>query len=336
MKKFGLLAVALCLTACGGGGGGGASPSGLGTLGTGGVNVPAPPVYQASSIDNSVTTYTTTEPEVKNAFDRLSAERSQCGFGALRQSQSLELAARNHADWQNLNNYTSHSEISGTLGYTGVTPLERTAYAGYAGVDVSEGLTRYVGRTSKSGMGESESRTLLLAPYHMLAMLRGTRDVGIAIRNSVDVNASVGGVVTEFELGYLPSDGKQLPSSSDVLTYPCDGVIGTRYKLTSETPQVEASRNYITNPTGQPIYVVVREGNNLTVSSASVVNALTGSSIATKSLTYSNDRNGMLRPNEVLVIPDVALEPSTPYAVVLTGSNSGVAFTRSFSFTTGI
>lgn len=329
------LGMALVLTACGGGGGSGPAGGGAGGAASGTSVTPSLPAFQASSIVNSVFIHSSTEPEVQSAFTRLNAERSQCGFGSLKQATELDLAARNHADWQNLNNYSSHSEVPGTLGYTGANPLERTTFAGYAGVEVLEGLTRYVGRTSKAGLGEGELRDLFLAPYHMLALLRGSRNVGVAIRNSVDVNASVSGVVTELEFGYLPSEGKQLPSTTDVLTYPCEGVTGTRYRLIGESPQVEASRNYITNPTGQPIFVMVREGNTLVVTSISVTDTQSGTGVATKTLTFANDRNGMLRPNEVIVIPDVALAPGTQYAVALAGTNSGIAFTRSFSFTTG-
>ena len=339
MNYFGLtatLAISLVLSACGGGGGGG-SATGGGSNGSvsGTIVSPSLPAFQASSIDSSVFIHSSAEPEVQSAFTRLNAERSQCGFGSLKQATALDVAARNHADWQNINNYSTHSEVSGTQGYTGVSPLERTTYAGYAGVEVFEGLTRYVGRTSKAGLGEGELRDLFLAPYHMLALLRGSRDVGIAIRSSVDVNANVGGVVTELELGYLPADGKQLPSTTDVLTYPCEGVTGTRRTLMGESPQVEAARNYITNPTGQPIYIMVREGNVLAVTSFSLTDVLSGTSLVVKPLTFANDRNGLTRSNEVILIPDTPLGSLKQYAVTINGTNAGVAFSRSFTFTTG-
>jgi hypothetical protein len=330
------LGMALVLTACGGGGG--SSPAGGGSNGaTSGVSVtPSVPAFQASTIVNTVFIHSSTEPEVQSAFTRLNAERSQCGFGTLRQSTTLDMAAQNHADWQNLNNYSSHSEVPGTLGYTGANPLERTTYAGYAGVDVLEGLTRYVGRTSKAGLGEGELRDLFLAPYHMLALLRGSRNVGVAIRNSVDVNASVSGVVTELEFGYLPADGKQLPSTTDVLTYPCEGVTGTRYRLIGESPQVEANRNYITNPSGQPIFIMVREGNLLVVASFSLTDVGSGTPVMVKPLTFGNDRNASIRSNEVILIPDTPLGSLKQYAVTISGTNAGVTFSRSFTFTTGL
>jgi uncharacterized protein YkwD len=329
------LAMTLVLSACGGGGGSG-SATVTSTGATSGVTVTASvPSFLASTIDNSVFTHSSTEPEVQSAFTRLNTERSQCGFGALKQSTLLDLAAKNHADWQNINNYVSHSEIAGTPGFTGVSVWDRILATGYTTNDVGEGLTKHTGQTTKTGLGESELRQLFLAPYHLLTLVRGWRDVGIAIRSSLDVAASVPAVVAQLDFSYIPSTGKQLPSTTDVLTYPCQGVTGTRLALIGESPQVEAGRNYVTNPTGQPIVIMVREGNALSITSFDVMNTQTGAAVLSKLFTSVNDRNGIVRVNESMLIPDVPLVALTQYSVNVSGLNSGVAFTRSFTFTTG-
>lgn len=125
-----LVSVAL-LVACGGGGGGGTASTP--TPNPTPTPTPTPtPVVVTSNIVTSVSTptYAPVSEELA-AFNLLNAERLRCGFGLLAQNPALDTAARGHADWLLINNYTGHYQIAGTTGFTGLTPDDRLVAAGY-------------------------------------------------------------------------------------------------------------------------------------------------------------------------------------------------------------
>ena len=322
------LSISTLLTGCGGGGDTAAAV-------TPAPVVPTTPVVKPSTIVTAVatSTYATTSEEYA-AFNLLNAERQRCGFGTLAQNANLDQAALAHANWQLLNNTYSHTETTGTTGFTGATPTNRATAAGYSpSGSVSESLA-FGTSPSKSGRGEAGIRELLSAPYHAATMLDSARDVGISVRSPIDLGLSSLIPVTQVSPGL--STTFQLLASDTVATYPCANTAGVNYRLTNEDPSPVPDRNLRTRPVGHPVIVMVRRGNTLVISSASMSKLSDGQSVALRTpITRANDPNSVLLGNVGYIIADAALEVSTSYAVTINGTNNGAPFTKSFSFTTG-
>ncbi len=342
------------LTACGGGGGG-VGPSNVPTaptppVVTGGTTTT--PVFIASTIVTTAFAGSYAEAQDLAAFDLLNAQRSMCGFGTLSQNTALDTTARNHANWQLVNGYGGHYEEAinstthvATIGFTGVDPGDRAVTAGYAAstwqFSIADDFATLSGTTNKNyggGIGAFQTRGLLSAPYHQRSLLDSFREVGISNRTSADVGVATYGarIITQMDLANYGTAGRQLPSTSDVLTYPCQGVTGTAWKMDNEEPAVIASRNYSLFPTGQPVVVKVRDGQVLTIATASITVTSTGAVVPLQPiLTSANDAHNLVPINEAIIIPDVALVSNTSYTVAISGTNSGQAFIRNFTFSTG-
>lgn len=326
-KSLLAISISMALSACGGGGGDSSAPA-------------------PSTIPEAKTPIVTTVPvatyagaEELAAFNLLNAERGRCGFGLLAQNAQLDQAARAHADWGLKNDLTGHYESpTVTDGWTGVTPGDRAAAAGYiTSYSVGENLS-YGNGTSTLGHGEAGVRGLLSAPYHQFSMLSPAfKDVGISVRSPLDVGSAVSRTHTNVNLG--TQSGYQYLASSEVVTYPCDGTTGTNYQLTGENPNPVPGRDLVASPLGQPVMVMVRHGQVLSITSASMVKVSNNAPITLRTaITAANDPNNLL-VNEGqymgYVIPDGPLEPSTAYYVTVNGTNDGIPFTRQFTFTTG-
>jgi uncharacterized protein YkwD len=355
-----MAAVALTVAACGGGGGGG-STAGGGT----------PTTYSATCADSTTQTSTVSQSDANakcptastivnaalpvastyaasglteelTAFNLLNSERERCGFGTLTQNAALDKAAKAHADWQNLNDIFSHLETAGTPGFTGIGASDQIAAAGYANLGaagVPFTSVSYV--TNKLGLGVKSVRGLLNAPYHMRDMLEGYREIGVAARTSGDVSTSFNTAVFQLDLAYTSTAGKMLQSSSDVLTYPCDGTTGTDRQLTGEVPNPTANldgtggRNLATSPLGGSVFVQLRYGNTLAITSATMTQVSNGAAVILRTpVTSSNSGNAFLS-HQGYVAADAPLLANTSYQVTIDGTNNGTAFSRSFTFTTG-
>lgn len=335
--KLGWTVLALAALAACGGGGGSSTPA-TGTV------ISAPIVPVAPAVSNIVTTaplsaYATGTEELA-AFSRLNAERNFCGFGVLAQNSSLDKATLAHANSQIANNYFGHYETAGTPFFTGVTPADRVTASGYTSGGVTEEASGNA-TNLKTGYGEIGTRGLLNAPYHLAGLLTGYREVGISLRNATDLGAASARKILVFKLAYKDTDGLQVFSPSDVKTYPCDGSVGMSPNMSGEIPNPVPGRNLFTNPLGSTVYVALREGNMLTITSASMTNMATGAPVALRApLTATNDPNATpnltyFRSNQALISADAAMAPFTRYQVTVNGTNNGVAFSPTFAFTTG-
>jgi hypothetical protein len=182
----------------------------------------------------------------------------------------------------------------------------------------------------------------------MAGMLGEFRDVGITVRTSAvsgaDITAPAGSAPRTFlwaNLGWTSSSSPQLLSSTDVTTYPCQGTSGTAYRLTNETPNPVPGRDLLANPLGQPVFIMGRVGNTIAITSAQMTQVSNGALVGLRApITSTNDpagpcARGCYLSHMAYVIPDGALLPNTQYQVNISGTNNGVAFTRSFTFTTG-
>ena len=82
----------------------------------------------------------------------------------------LAQAAQNHADYLAQNNTTGHYESAGGNGYTGYAPSDRTAYAGYRSLSVTENVS--YGEDD----GYESVDDLMSAIYHRFGFLDFARD----------------------------------------------------------------------------------------------------------------------------------------------------------------
>lgn len=368
---------AFLLTACGGGGGGsggGVLPVAGGTPTTPTPTAPAPaptaperPAAPDPSGDTLVSsvptaTYAASSEEAK-AYDLLNAERQRCGFGLLAQNVKLDVAAQGHAKFLLANNFAGHFQDNTKPFFTGNTAGDRATNAGYSWATMLDDNndTWGAGANVLTDRGLKAVRDLLSAPYHALSLLSPSLDIGVSVMSS-DTAGSTGThgprAITQINLGLAQGSYAQKPSGAYVQNYPCQGTVGTKYQLTNETPNPIPGRDLAVNPVGQPVVVVVRPGQILNITSATMVKTSDSSAVALlPTITKANDANGMLNPGQAIVIPDLPLLPNTEYTVTLVGTNQtatfpgGIAtstgtnpaitdnatgaFTKTFSFTTG-
>ncbi|MDO8267177.1 MAG: CAP domain-containing protein [Moraxellaceae bacterium] len=358
-----ITAMATALFGCGGGGGGGDSTTGTpvatsytatcagGTTTTSASSVadaaaqcPVVPIVSSLVTSVPVATYAALSEELA-AFNLLNAERGRCGFGLLAQNTQLDTAAKGHADWQLVNNYRGHYQTTGTQLFTGATPEDRITVAGYGDVSTfsaADEISTVLGTSVNLGMGGNQTRVLLNAPYHMKGLLGNFRDIGIAVRNSVDTASTYGPrVVVQFNLAHKASDGPQQFTSGDVQTYPCEGSRDIKPSLNNETPNPVPGRNLATNPLGSSVYIAVREGQTLAITSTGMINVATGASVLLRpAVTSANDpyapcASGCYKSHEAYIAADAPLDANTKYQVTVSGTNNGTSFSRTFTFTTG-
>jgi len=270
------------------------------------------------------------------AFNLLNSERSRCGFGTLKQNAALDAAAKAHADWQNLNYLISHGETPNTPGFTGIAAGDQIAAAGYGAYgDVGGPSSNFFGYNSKVGLGASSVRSLLNAPYHLRDMLAGYRDMGVSIRSSSDVSSAFNAIIAQFDMAYTSSVGRQLQSADQILTYPCEGTTGTDIQLTGESPNPVPGRDLSVNPLGGSVFIQLRYGNTLAITSATMIQVSNGSTVILRTpVTSANSGNAFIS-HQGYVAADAPLLPNTAYQVTINGTNNGTAFSRTFTFTTG-
>jgi len=281
------------------------------------------------------------------AYTRLNAERERCGFGMLAASAPLDAAAKAHADYLIINSLNSHLENAALYpdGFTGSDPAARIKAQGYTdagGVTDEYAIFTTSNPTQpKLGVGELGIRALLNAPYHLNGLMTGYRDVGVAVRSNADTGRGSRGIFVQINAAYKTSAGPQLLGSNDVKTYPCEGATGINRQLTNETPNPVPGRDLSTNPLGSSVYIAVREGNKLGITSATMTQAASGQRVLLRlPVTAANDpygpcSTGCFGPHQGYIVPDAPLQADTAYAVMIRGTNNGTAFSRSFSFTTG-
>jgi uncharacterized protein YkwD len=326
---------AAMLTACGGGSGGNANPNATPSASTGTV-----PIVTAAA---PTPTYAAGSEELA-AFNQINLARSTCGFGTLRQNTLIDTATENHAVWMAANSNIAHNETPNTTGFTAVDSFARLTYVGYKWQSAGEVLSG-IHSIAKSGYGAYGTRLLLSAPYHLMGLMQGNREIGITVKTSGPTGSGAdivypGAAPTTFLVADMGSDSTylyQTQGTSDVLTYPCQGITNTATKLENESPNPIANRDLATNPVGQPVFVQVAMGQTLSITTASIVTTVGSNPVAiAKTLTASNDDNRIIRPNQAILIPDAPLAANTEYTVTIQGTNNGAMFLKSFTFTTGV
>ena len=282
------------------------------------------------------------------AFKLLNAERDRCGFGTLLRNTNLDAAATAHADYQAFYGIIDHLEYASTMpvGFTGRFPIDRVLAKGYAQRQaeigaVTDEITALIGSSAKTGFGESGIRSLLNAPYHLRGLVSGYRDIGLAVRNNTDVGASKASVYLQINAAYLASAGPQLFPATEMHTYPCEGSTGVNFRLSNESPNPVPGRDLAVNPLGSTVLVTLRPGNRLMVTSSSFTQVSNGQVVATRAPVgsandpYRGCAEGCFTASEAYIAADAPMLANTMYRVNLAGTNNGLPFTNTFTFTTG-
>ena len=279
------------------------------------------------------------------AFEILNNERARCGFGLLRQSEALDSAAKGHANWIIVNKNEGHMQIPDTPGFTGVAPWDRVVVSSY-GPDYSFESTEVMAFHSWSEQGAAARavRGLLNAPYHLLNILRGWREVGLGVKARVDLELMSGQeTLVTIELATKNNEGLYADKSSALRTYPCEGATGMIRSLHAETPNPFPGRDLHAHPVGTSIGVVAPVGSTLLISSASITNVRTGAKVAIlQPVSGSTDPNAAPLPedrrvlvNEGYISSESPMNANTPYQVSISGTTNRIPFTRTFTFVTG-
>lgn len=333
-RTYGLIAAFLfVLTGCGGGGGGTADN---------GNTTPDTPQIQPSSLVTSVqqTTYQSNSPE-SIAFDILNNARSHCGFGLLQQNTSIDTAAAGHSLWNVTNNYTGHFQVANTPNFTGVTTYDRLTSSGYSTSSASyfaqESVFNNLGSSTPDlqDLAAIGTRLLLNAPYHAIQMIDGFREAGVGIGTNTTAQSRHQTNLV-FNFAYKYNQGAQLLAGDAVSTYPCDGTINVDRQLTNESPNPVPGRDLAQQPLGSSIMILVRQGQTLNITSATLTNLATGAAVTLRTpSTSTTDPNNALQSHQAFVSADAPLDALTQYQANISGTNNGRPFSRTFSFTTG-
>jgi uncharacterized protein YkwD len=321
-------AAAASLTACGGGADAPTTNP-----------VAATPAPMVATIVTTVGTATyMVASEEAAAFALLNAERKNCGFGLLAQNAKLDQSAGSHAKYLAVNGLDyGHKEAGGLPFFTGVTETDRAAAAGYSGT-VAAVMAGDLDVTGKWGAVD-HVRNLLAAPYHLLAMIDGHADVGVGHAKQLSPNLQ-GYETTATNITMGQRAGVNDLDPNKVHTYPCGGSTGVNRILTNETPSpiplnlTQDNRKY-----GTPIAVTVRAGKTLKVTGVVLAPAAGGAPVATTVVDQANDpqKSAYMRSaaSVAYALPMSVLLPLTKYTTIVTGTNDGLAFTKTFTFTTG-
>ena len=130
-------------------------------------------------------------------------------------------------------------------------------------------------------------------------------------------------------------------ASADINTYPCAGSTGVNRKMSAEAPNPVPGRDLIASSLGLSVYIQVRDGNVLTITSASMTQVSTGLPVTLRAPVISaNDpyapcSTGCFKANQAYIVADAPMQINSAFQVNIAGTNNGTAFTRSFTFTAG-
>ena len=327
------LILSMSLVACGGGGD---SPA------------VSPAVYQSGQAE-------------LGAWKVLQEARTLCSFGALTRNVQLDAAALSHSKYLvDLSiasgvSTLSHLETPGVPGFTGVYPWDRAEYQGYNYLALAEILEATVwdytyapAFPTMEERGASSMRILLNTVYHLTGAMYEGSDVGLgAYLATTKINATTWR--EEYRFGslnaYRDANQRITLGTGNVVTYPCQGSsnIPASFEPANESPNPFIGSVYASATVGPPIYLKVDAPQVLAVNPVSSSVSQNGVAVPFVVLNSSNDPNidildgkAYITPNEVFVIPTVALKPNTSYQVILNGTVNSVAFNRSFTMTTGL
>lgn len=315
--------LSLSLVACGGGGGDGPTVT--------------PASYQPGQAE-------------RGAFEVLQQARTQCGFGALTRNAQLDAAALSHAKYLVDRSIAtgvstlSHLETPGVPGFTGIYPWDRAEYQGYNYLALAEILEGTVWEytyppafPTMEERGANSMRNLLNTVYHLSGAMYEGSELGLgAYLATTKITATTWR--EEYSFGslnaYRFANQRITLGAGKVVTYPCQGSsnVPTAFEPANESPNPFIGSAYASAIVGPPIYLKVDAPQVLTVNPISSSLTRDGLAVPFLVLTADNDPNrdldgkAYIAPNEVFVIPTIALNPDKNYQVTLNGKIGLTAF----------
>lgn len=323
-------AAVLALAACGGGGGGSSGSSGSGSnnsAGSGSSNTGTGDNGSSPSTGNvSTPQYASTSAQTA-ILETINQQRQQCGFPALTENTLLDKASQAHADYIGNNGGTiTDDEVSTNPGFTGATYAARATYAGYPAntVFVAGGSAGYWTNStlSETAYGTNIAVAWSSGVYHVGPFVWPVTQIGIGW-NETTVNSfpEAHGVVTVANLQPM---GGSVP-----LMFPCDGATGVPYQVVGETPTPPN-----TNGTLGPSLAVASNSSDTVVLTSGTLTDTSGNVINLQVLNSATDPNKLIQAFEARAYSATPLTPNTKYSAILSGTDNGIPFTRTGSFTT--
>lgn len=239
----------------------------------------------------------------------LNDHRYAVGAPTIGADARVNAAAQNHANYSSANGYMGHYESTGLPYYTGYTPHDRVAAAGWSTSFVSEVATG--GASGVAGVDQ-----LWDAPYHRLGMMHP---------NSVSTGWGYSTVGSRpSTVGDLIYDFSQRPVS--FVRSPAAGQSGIPTSWSGqETPDPLPAG--VSGPVGYPIMVVYSAGQNVTMRAAEIV-APDGSRLP---IYYAPQQ---FEYDYQVIIPQHPLTSSTTYHVRFDINVNGQMVTNEWDFTT--
>jgi len=290
-----------------------------------------------------------------DAISRINGIRKASGLGRLSYDPRLRKAAYAHARYLASNGVHSHTQKRGKREYSGATPSERIARAGYGCRVVVENIS--FGDKSYSHSVD----TLMATLYHRLGFLDMRIDeigAGRAGRKSsvfvYDMSSSVvkslcrgSGRVTsgEYIYGICADSSKKISKrefdravsklyrkSAKVVLYPYDGEVGVARHFVNELVDplggrrgagypvtVQLNPAYY-HPKGKPVFELFDSK---------------GKRVSCRKFDFSNDPHHLLRPGSYAIIPNRVLKRGERYKVRFSIRTDRGRVSRNWSFVTG-
>lgn len=260
-----------------------------------------------------------------DGFNWFNFRRQQMGLAPVARNAQVDKAALAHSNYQAINDFITHDEVSTRRGFTGATVFDRLQSAGYSLPPSNYAIGEVISATGdKSGVNAAEE--LITAIYHRFVIMEPKfleAGAGIATGSSgytyfttnfgsTDLNR--GGLGTGRMATYPIADQQNLP----VVFY-----------SNQEEPDPIPDRNEV----GYPVSVHANINSIIKVSSFTI-NPRGGTPLATRLLTYETDRENFERPSTAAIIPLNVLQPQTYYDVRFIGTVDNVPVDRFWSFRT--
>jgi len=311
------LLIAALAAGCGGGGGSDGGSNAQQTSSTSDGSVPFNVLSEAGAPRQ-------TGDMATDGFNWFNFRRQQMGLAPVARNAQVDKAALAHSNYQAINDFITHDEVSTRRGFTGATVFERLQSAGYSLPASNYAFGEVISATGdKSGVNAAEE--LITAIYHRFVMMEPKfleAGAGIATGTSGYTYFTTNFATRTLNQGGLGNGG--------MVTYPFDGQqnLPTVFYSNQEQPDPVPDRNEV----GYPVSVHADITSTLRVSSFTI-NPRGGAPLSTLLLTHEKD-NEIAEPSVAAIIPLDVLQPQTDYEVRFVGTVDNVAVRRLWSFRT--
>lgn len=348
-----IVAIACALAACGGGGGGGGSDSGNSNAGAGNGGGTTPkPETPTETYPSDAQPGNYADVNRAKIFDIINKNRVTCGFGALKQNSLLDTASAGHANYLQLNETISHTQVNTNTGFTGADLLARATAAGYQASTIGEIVSNensgslFAG-TSPSGIetspnlpsGEARIKGLFSSVYHLSAAASEWVEMGVGFSVSGNKTPIAGETayygVAVVNFGVPAGTSTPVYTGGKVRSFPCNGTTGVSPLFGPESPSPYPSRDFNASPMGTPVYFKAAYGGSIEIKTAEMVQVSSSAPVATRILNSTDDVNKLLAIGEAFVIPDKPLLANTQYRITVSGTSDGKPLNEVFVFSTG-